>query len=300
MKRILCCLTCCLALASVSIKTSDAADAVKFKPGGMYLDAVNLPLKNPEGVACAKSAVYVADTGNERIVSYKLINDDLKDAVEIKIPQLSQPLRMKAAGDGSVLVLDGKSRKIGRIAENGNFAGMLEVRNIPQPSEIVPRGFDIDAKNNMYILDVLNERVLVVDSAGLFQRKIPFPKGYGIASDLAVDGKGAVFLLDSLKAELYKTAPDGASFQLFAKDLKTFLNFGTAMSIDSQDRIYLLDQNDSAVILLGPTGAFQGRYLSHGWKNAQLNYPTQACLTSSGLFIVADRNNNRIQLFRVQ
>lgn len=292
-------LICFLALACPL--QARAADTVKFKPlGGAYQDAGNIPLKNPEGIACGKSSVFVADTGNGRLVRYALVNDELKEGVEIKAPQVSYPLRLKAAAMGRVLALDGKTRKIARLADDGSFVGYLEYQNLPAPAEVVPRGMTVDANDNVYVLDILGARILVVDTAGKYLRQIPFPPDCGFISDVAIDRKGAVFILDSQKAQVLKADPGAAAFKVFASGLQSYLYLAVSLDIDTQGRVYLLDQDDSAVILLGPDGSFQGRYLTFGWKTGQLNRPAQACITENGTLAIADRNNSRVQLFKVQ
>jgi outer membrane protein assembly factor BamB len=290
---------CFFAVAGVF--SAQAADSVKLKPlGGATQDAGNLPLKNPEGVACGKGVILVADTGNGRFVRYTLVNDELKNGVEVKVAQIPYPLRLKADAKDKYLVLDGKSHKIARLASDGSFLAYLEYQNIPSPADIVPRSMAVDAKGNIYILDVLGERVLVLDPDGKYIRHLPIPNEYGFVSDLAVDQKGTLFILDSQNARVYKAAPNASSFQLFASGLQTYLSFAVTIDIDSQGRVYLLDQNDSAVVLIGPDGSFQGRYLSFGWKGGQLNSPTQECITDNGSLVIADRNNSRIQIFKIQ
>lgn len=295
-RTIICSLTVACAMSA------HAADTVKFKPmgAGVYQDAKNVPFKNPEGVSCGKSAVIVADTGNGRLVRFTLINDDLRDGVEIKAAEVSYPLRLKASAMGRILALDGKTRKIARLAADGGFVGYLDFQNLPAPAEVVPRSMAVDDKDNVYILDILGERVLVVDPAGKYLRRIPFPKDHGNVSDVAVDQRGAVFVLDSQKSQVFKAAPNAEAFQVLASGLQSYLYFAVSLDIDNQGRVFILDQDDSGVIVLGPDGSFQGRYLSHGWKAGQLNYPTQACITENGTLVIADRNNSRVQLFKIQ
>ncbi len=277
------------------------ADVVKFKPlAEIYQDANKITLKTPEGVACGKNSILVADTGNGRFVRYDRAGDELKNGVEIKLEQVPYPIRLKAAAMDRVLALDGKSRKIARLAADGSFVGYLEYKNVPLPADIVPRSMTVNAKDDVYIVDALGERVIVTDQTGAFLRQIPFPKENGFISDVAVDPRGGVYILDSLKGRVYKAASDSAPFQPFASGLQENLYLAVSMEIDPQGRIYLLDQNDSAVILLGPDGSFQGHYLSYGWKAGQINYPGQACLTENNTLIIADRNNSRVQLFKVQ
>lgn len=277
------------------------ADTVKFKPlGGASQDAANIALKNPEGVACGKGTVLVADTGNGRFVRYTLANDELKNGVELKVAQVSYPLRLEAAPMDRVLALDGKNRKIARLAGDGSFEGYLDFQNVPPPADVVPRSMTVDAKGNIYVLDVLGDRVLVLDPGGKFTRQIALPKEHGFVSDLAVDQKGALYVLDSQNAGVYKAAADSSSFQTLASGLQAYLYLAVTIDIDTQGRIYLLDQSDSGVVLLGTDGSFQGRYLSFGWKGGQLNSPAQACIAENGVLVIADRNNSRIQTFKIQ
>jgi len=300
MKRYVSAVLCCLVMGVAT--HARAADTIKFKfLNAVYLDVKGAPLYSPEGVVCAgKSSVVVADSGNGRLVKYQLINDELKDGVEIKAAQISYPIRVAANTKGELFVLDGKTRKIVRLAADGTFLGYLEPQNVPEPSAFVARSLATDKGDNLYLLDILGERVLILDPAGKFLRQIPFPKGYGFFSDLNVDQRGNILVLDSVKGEVIKAAKDAAAFQTLATGLQAYLYFSVSIETDNQGRIFLLDQNDNAVILLGQDGSFQGRYLGMGWKGGQLYYPSQACVTESGDFVIADRNNNRLQLFKIQ
>lgn len=292
-------LVCVLALACAA--SGYAADTVKFKPlGGATQDAGNIALKNPEGVACGKGTVLVADTGNGRFVRYTLANDELKNGVELKVAQVSYPLRLEAAPMERMLALDGKTRKIARLTGDGGFEGYLDFQNVPPPADVVPRSMAVDAKGTVYVLDVLGDRVLILGPDGKFTRQVVLPKEHGFVSDLAVDQKGTIFVLDSQNARVYKAAPEASSFVTFATGLQSYLYLAVTIDIDTQGRLYLLDQGDSGVVLLGADGSFQGRYLSFGWKGGQLNSPAQACITENGVLVIADRGNSRIQTFKIQ
>lgn len=300
MKRLLVPFACAIGAACLAHPAA-AADSVRFKPlGSTYQDVNNAPLKNPEGVACLKSAVVVADTGNGRLVRFTLANDELKDGAAVTLEQVGYPIRLKATAKGELLALDGRTRKIARLSGEGTFIGYLEPQNVPAPATIVPRSMAVDRKNNVYLLDILGARVLMLDPDGKFLRQIPFPKEYGFISDLAVDQRGNILALDSLKSRVFRALPEAAAFEVLAADLQNYLYFAVAMETDSQGRIFLLDQNDNAVVLLGQDGSFQGRYLTMGWKNGQLYFPAQGCVTDSGNFVVADRNNSRLQMFKIQ
>lgn len=277
------------------------AAAVKFKPLAVAgQDSRNVPLKSPEGVACGPATVLVSDTGNGRLVRYNLVNDDLKDGAEIRLSQISYPLRARLTPKGEALVLDGKSRKIVRVAADNSFAGYLEPQNVPAPATIVTRSLTIDGKGNIYLVDILGERLLVLDPNGAFTRQIPFPTDSGYISDVAVDQQGAILILDSQKDQVFRAASNENTFKVMAKDLRNYLFYAVSIETDSRGRVYLVDQNDNGVILLGQDGAFLGRYLNFGWKPGQVFYPAQGCLAGNDIFVIADRDNSRVQLFKLQ
>ncbi|MEI6205474.1 MAG: NHL repeat-containing protein [Desulfuromonadales bacterium] len=288
-------------LATVCVYSAHAATAVKFKPQALTnQDSKNAPLKNPEGVACSATSVLVSDTGNGRLLRYNLVNDDLKEGTEIRLPQITYPLRIKFASKGEVLVLDGKSRKIVRVAANNTFVAFLEPQNVPAPATIVTRSLTVDSKGNIYLVDIQGDRLLILDPNGVFIRQITFPADFGYISDVAVDQRGTILILDSMKDSVYRALVNENNFTVMAKDLQNYLFFAVSIETDSQGRVYLVDQNDNGVILLGQDGSFLGRYLNFGWKQGQIYYPAQGCLAGNDIFVIADRDNSRIQLFKLQ
>jgi hypothetical protein len=50
-------------------------------------------------------------------------------------------------------------------------------------------------------------------------------------------------------------------------------------------------------VVLGADGAFQGRQLAIGWGDGYLYYPAQLCINGAGTAFIADRSNNRVQIF---
>ena len=140
-------------------------------------------------------------------------------------------------------------------------------------------------------------RVLVFGDDGKFQRQITFPKEYGFITDLAVNAKGTVFLIDSVNAVVYSTAKDPAVFTPITEKLKDDLKFasnivaddkGTAFHQRSEQRRYRCDRT-------GRHGPEQAADL--GWKEGTVRYPAQLCVNKDGDLFVADRANSRIQKF---
>jgi sugar lactone lactonase YvrE len=278
---------------------SFSAETVKFRHvQSIYFDEKQGSLKQPEGVACTeKGLLIVGDTGNDRILRYSYQEKSLKAGTEIKVQQLSNPIRLQINSKGEIFALDGKKRRIIRLNPDGTFKGYVDAEGIPSPSAFVPRSFKIDRNNNIYILDIFYARVLVLTAEGKYQKQVPFPKDYGFLSDLAVDSKGTLLLVDCVKAMVFSAAKDSNSFSPLTKDLREYLNFPTSITTDNRGIIYIVDQNGSGIVILGQDGSFRGRQLSMGWSEGLLYFPSQMCINDNGEVFIADRDNSRVQIF---
>ena len=278
---------------------SFSAETVKFRYlQSVYFDEKGGGLKQPEGVACnEKSLLVVGDTGNDRLLQYTFQEKSLKAGNEIKIPQLTNPIRVQINSKGEIFVLDGKKRRIIRLNPDGTFKGYVDAEGIPSPSTFVPRSFKIDRNNNIYILDIFTGRVLVLNSEGKYQKQIPFPKDYGFFSDLSVDSKGTLVLVDCVKAMVFSAAKDSNTFSPLTKNLREYLNFATSVTTDNRGTIFVVDENGSGIVILGQDGSFQGRQLNMGWSEGLLYFPSQMCVNEKGEVFIADRGNSRIQIF---
>ena len=288
--------------ASMSLAVVAGAHAVeplKFKQmAPIYVDGKGAGIRQPEGVACRGNALVVADTGNGRLLRYTIAGENWTPGGEVVLSQLPSPIRVDVNSKGEIFALDGSSRKIARVASSGEFLGYVAPAGEVQGA-IVTRSFRLDGQDNLYLLDVFSARVLVLDPSGKVQREIPFPKGYGFLSDLAVDAGGNVYLLDSVRKRVYKVAKNSAEAVPLTGSLQEEAYFPASIATDKQGTIFLVDQNGSGVVILGPDGSFRGRRLSMGWKEGFLRYPAQMCVTENGAAFIADRGNNRVDGFLI-
>jgi len=207
---------------------------------------------------------------------------------EIVLPQLPSPIRVEMNSKGEIFALDGSSRKIVRVAPTGEFLGYFAPAGDVQGT-VVPRSLRIARDDSVYLLDVSAARVLVLDPSGKILREVPFPKGYGFFSDLAVDVGGNILLLDSVRRMVFKVAKNSPEAAQLGESLKEEAYFPVSITTDKQGTIFLVDQNGSGIVILGPDGSLRGRRLSMGWKDGFLRYPAQMCVTENGAAFIADR-----------
>lgn len=276
-------------------------ETIKFRHiTSIYSDDQEQSLKHPEGVACNQNTLIVADTGNARLLQYRFADNNLQPkTLEIKLPQLIYPRKININSRQEIYVLDGKQRRIIRMTRDGKFSGYFDPQGLPAPAKHVPRSFHIDRNDNLYILDIFSERVLVLDPQGQYRKQIKFPKDYGFFSDVAVDMRGNILLLDSVNARVFSTVKRSSSFSPLTENLKEYMRFPTSLAVDQRSRIYVVDRNGSKMILLAQDGSILGRLSAMGWKEGLLNYPAQICLNGWGNIFVADTKNSRVQVFAV-
>lgn len=285
---------CCLGASGAS-----AAPKAKIKwLRSVYIDASGSGLKYPEGVACGDESFVVADSGNSRILRYAYQGEAITAEADFRLPR-SYPLKIQVNAAGDIYYLDGRERRIASISSTGEDKGLLKPRSLPFSSEIVPKSFAIDRDGNFYLLDIFSAHVVVLDADGQHVRRVAFPEKYGFLSDVAVDGQGNIFALDSVAAVVYVARGGAERLSIFSESARDYVNFPTHLTLDERGGVYLVDQSGGGLALLGQDGAFLGRKLGMGWNEGSLYFPAQVCISPGGTLFIADRNNSRIQVFEL-
>lgn len=256
-------------------------------------------LRWPAGVGCTDDHFVVADTANGRLLRYALEDGTVTTLGESKPFQVRTPLKVQINSGGDIYVLDGDQRRIVHLGPDGKFRDYVDPKGLPSPAEYVPKSFALDSAGNIYVLDIFSTRVFVLTPAGEFQREIKFPKDYGFFSDIAVDFKGDILLLDSVRARVLAARKHAADFSPLTKSLREYMRFPVNLTTDERGRIYLTDHNGSRMVVVGQDGSFLGRFSDMGWKEGLLNHPSQACLNSKGYLFIADTRNDRVQIFQL-
>ncbi len=273
------------------------AEEIRFKfAHSLYADDKGVGMKRPEGVACGKDRLVVADTANGRMLLYSIVDGEPRGGKEVLLTQVMYPIRLAMSSKGDLYILDGRQRKVARVNAEGVFQQYLEITGLPVEGMVVPAGICLDSKDSLYLFDVAGGRVLVFGDDGKYQRQIVLPKEYGFISDLTVDARGTVFLLDSVNAMVYSNAKDPAVFAAVTEKLKDDMKFPSNIAAGENGLLYVTDQNGGGVIVVRPDGTAK-RLFSMGWKEGTLRYPAQLCIDGGGDLFVADRENSRIQEF---
>ena len=266
----------------------------------VYFDQKEGGLKQPEGVACgSQGRLVIADTGNDRLLFFTYRDGKLGGGSEVKLAELSAPSRVHVTSKGELFVLDGKRRRLVRLGPGGEFKGVFTMNGVPPPGTIIPKSFAVDSADNVYVLDVFSARVLVLNAEGQFQRALAVPAEAGFASELAVDTAGTVFLVDSIKRGMFSADKGAAAFSRLGGDLTGVVSTIPASVTASRGMIVIAEGSGSTLVVFGRDGSFLSRQLAAGWEEGALNHPSQVCVSDRDDVFIADRDNSRVQVFRL-
>jgi hypothetical protein len=279
-----------------------AMDAFRFVHSSTILnDSEEKKISRPEGVACNDKVIVVADTGHGRLVRYSLANDYVSGGEEILTPQIKFPIRVHLTSRGDILVLDGQSKKLVRLGQKGDFIETVELLGLPNGFSPVLRSFALDQQDNMYLLDIFDEKIIVLNAKGAYQKDISLPKVEGFFSDVTVGPQGTIYLLNSVESIVYAAETGAQVFTALENNLAEYVNFPATITVSDKGILFLVDRNGGGIVQLGPDGSYMGRQLTMGWNEGLLYYPDQMCLsnTDEPVAIIADRDNSRVQVFKL-
>ncbi|HET8734528.1 MAG TPA: NHL repeat-containing protein [Anaeromyxobacteraceae bacterium] len=284
------------ALSLLALAPAVALAATVRHQVSVYSDDKEEPMRSPEGVACGdKGAIVVADSGNGRILTFTYRDGKLEGGTPVKVAEATYPVRVQIDGKGDVYVLDRKTRRIVRLDAAGKFAGLVEAKGASGSGAVAPGAFRVTPEGGVVLLDVTARRVLVLEPGGRVTRELPLPREGEEFTDVAVDG-ARILAVDGVGSRIWAADKDAKAFQPIGEAMKDRVSFPGYLAED-RGRHWLVDQNGHGLAVVGSDGGFQGRELEMGWIDGRVYYPAQVCTTPDGLLVVADRGNNRIQIF---
>src|SRR3990172_7022667 len=198
------------AVATVFVLGFSASEAFSAGRGNFTTTAVMVyeevmgRFKEPSGIFydASKERLYVADSGNNRLVSF---DKDFSYLSELIDERFALPVTVLKTEEGDFLVLDAKAGVIKVIDMKQKKVSPLDMKDIPAGKEkFVPGRFTSDGAGNIYVIDRLNRRIFAGKKDGSFDKVIAPPLSasfYGF-SDVKAGG-GFVYGLDTVSSTVY-------------------------------------------------------------------------------------------------
>ncbi len=123
----------------------------------------------------------------------------------------------------------------------------------------------------------------------------PSPVPLRMPTDVAVDGKGRVFVADGVNDRIVRFSPGGSvdgTLERFGDDR---LNRPIGVSVDASDRLWIADSGNHRVIIAGPDGTRVETIVVSPPDGGRLPGITDAIVTSDGRRVyIVDNHNHRL------
>lgn len=187
----------------------------------------------------------------------------------------------------------------------------------PQPEAWSPLGISITADGRLLVTDVLKDASRVIEypssitSADHWQA-IPAPSAffgaYGegegqflFPNDVLVDSQERYYTIDGNNSRISIWNADRTFRHFFGTGTgESALNLPRGSFIDERDRLFIADaigQQVKVYSVAGDAPEFLYAFGEMGIEDGLFNYPNDIVLSASGLIFIADRENNRVQVW---
>ena len=240
-------------LKIVSVITSDELMGTMDEPRAIFYDE-------------AKQRLYVADTVNNRLVSF---DKNFKFLSELMDVSFALPIGVVKGSGGEFFIVDAKTSDI-KVIDTGTMQiKPLSIMKMPRERDIfIPGGLAVDTKGRLYVVDKLNKIIVVLKQDGTFLRSIKVKKrGFYGFDDMRVDEKGFVYAVDAVGATAYVFDDSGKLVLSFGNKGKGALDFPVSIAVNrAGDSIYVLDRHKGAIVVFNAKGSWKNTFLTRGVK----------------------------------
>ena len=258
-------------------------------------------LNNPSGLFFdeVKKRLYVADSGNNRLLSF---DKDMVLQGEFPLAKNILPLGFVKTREGHFYVVDGGRGGILNIFPKNNSIEPFEIKALPDGDLFVPGRIAVDREMRLYIIDRLGRRIVIVDKEGRFIEDLRINEdGFWGFNDVRVDNdKGLIYTLDTRGRTVYIFNEKGEVVGRFGNrgmdNERGRFYFPVSLAV-SDGFVYVLDQHKGEVLVYREDGKFLYSISRPGVKEGELIHPSYIYIDKGKIYVI---DGNRIQVFLVK
>jgi len=277
-------------LVPLGCGVSWASFSLTFQGLVQALTTAGITLSGPAGIVVDTAGdVYIADTGNNRIVEVNALGVASVVAITGLSPALSAPVGIAIDGSGNLYVTDVGNDRVVEITP----AGAGSVIGTGSVTLSGPRGVALDQSGDIFIADTNNNRIVEVTSGGAAAvLSITVSSGSAALNSpngLAVDATGKLYIADSSNNRIV-TVAQGATTGVVASILGGVnLSHPAAVTVDRMGNVVIADNGNSRIAEIDTSS--NGTVLYTG--SSTLDGPLGVALDVFGTVYIADTSHNR-------
>lgn len=257
-------------------------------------------LKQPHDVAFDRRGnIYITDTGHRRVLVFSPAGRFIRQIGKAGAGRgrFMTPLGIAIDGDGRVYVADETAGKVVVFDPDGRV-----IREIRVMMPLKPVVFD----GRLYLANYAFVNIYELNGGRLINRLGGKGQGRGefdLPTGLAVTGKDKIFVADLNNVRIQALGRNGKVKWVVggvsaAPDSQHF-GLPAAIAADENGRLYVVDAFAHQIEVLTARGVGLTQLGQEGQREGEFYYPAGIAYGGQGLLAVADKFNNRVQLFKV-
>jgi len=261
-------------------------------------------LKEPDAVAADPSGnTWVADSGHDRVLEFNSKHEYLRQlGSEGTAEGQFQGIRGIATNaEGDIYVSDYGNDRVQEFSPTGAFIRKFGSAGTEKGQLLEPTGIAVDSSGNVWVLSSLGVPVQEFSSTGAyissFGTQGTEAGQFEGPQDLAVSG-GNVYVSESSNQRIQEFSTAGTFVRAFdeAGSGTGESNVPWAIAANpSTGYLYVSEVGNDRVQEFSPSGAFIAAFGSAGSGAGQLSYPRGITVSSTGVILLADTGNDRIE-----
>jgi DNA-binding beta-propeller fold protein YncE len=264
-------------------------------------------LRRPSGIALDDiGRIYVTDTGKRRLVVFDENGNYVSQYSENGTGKykINDPLAVTVASDGSIFLLSKTLKKI--VKYDAQFKPLKEINFSESPiaMTIHDRKLYVTTAGGVMIGDLDGNLITSFGTRGKGVGQFDLPGG------IVVGPNGNIYVADSLNYRVQAFNKDGSPLWQYGKPIPAQnammyqgpdRKFGMPASIalDDNGKLYIVDGLSSELVVLNTKGKYLDTIGDVGHDDGFFYYPEGIAYAGNGKLVLADKFNDRIQIFQV-
>jgi DNA-binding beta-propeller fold protein YncE len=249
----------------------------------------------------AGNELYVADTGNNRIVVFD--KDGLYRRELTQNGKLTQPFGLTIMRDGRIYVTETGSSKIKVLGSGGELVSEFNIRNWDEAPAVQP-GRIYSRENLVYLIDKSKKRIVICDSecnfrllfAGRSDEPFREVEDVEVSDDnkiyVSCSAGTGIHVFDSAGNFLIRFGRQGLSDERFTQ--------ASGMAIDRHRRLWVTDYLAHSIKVFDLSGKFLFKAGKAGSGTGELLNPVDIAFDDQERAYVLERGNRRVQVFEIR